>query len=153
MKKKRGLLAVVGILLLAVLIGIYFLVKGLNQEETDTEQETTEPTGEEILAMSSEDIKSLRFQLDGREVVWNRKEDQWKLEGEEEFPVDTEKIEPLLSAVSSITADRKLENVENLKDYGLDEPVIAFLLRKRTAVRKQFMWEIKIRPQEIRMYT
>ena len=114
MKKKRGLLAVVGILLLAVLIGIYFLVKGLNQEETDTEQETTEPTGEEILAMSSEDIKSLRFQLDGREVVWNRKEDQWKLEGEEEFPVDTEKIEPLLSAVSSITADRKLENVENL---------------------------------------
>ena len=130
MKKKRGLLAVVGILLLAVLIGIYFLVKGLNQEETDTEQETTEPTGEEILAMSSEDIKSLRFQLDGREVVWNRKEDQWKLEGEEEFPVDTEKIEPLLSAVSSITADRKLENVENLKDYGLDEPVNCIFITK-----------------------
>ena len=130
MKKKRGLLAVAGILLLAALIGIYFLVKGLNQEETETKKETTETTEEEILSVSSEDIKSLRFQLDDREVVWNKKEDQWTLEGEEEFPVDTEKIEPLLSAISSITADRKLENVENLKDYGLDEPVNCIFITK-----------------------
>lgn len=128
MKKKRGLYIVGGILLLCLLIGVYILVKKINKEEVAAEE--PEDSQEEILAVSEEDISSLTFRLEGKETTWNKKDDGWNLEGDEQFPVDSDKIGNLTSALDSVKASRKLEKVENLKDYGLDEPENLIKIKK-----------------------
>lgn len=128
MKKKRGLYIVGGILLLCLLIGVYILVKKMNKEEVAAEE--PEDSQEEILAVSEEDISSLTFRLEGKETTWNKKDDGWNLEGDEQFPVDSDKIGNLTSALDSVKASRKLEKVENLKDYGLDEPENLIKIKK-----------------------
>lgn len=128
MKKKRGFIAAAGILLLGVLIGLYVLVKGLNKEETQSEEEEQQ---EEIMSVKSEEVESLSFSLEGKEVTWKKTEEEWNMEGDEKFPADSTKIENLLSPLSSLKASRKLENMKNLKDYGLEDPQNTITVKKK----------------------
>ncbi|MDY4669051.1 MAG: DUF4340 domain-containing protein [Oliverpabstia sp.] len=126
MKKKRGLFVWGGILLLGILMGVYMIVKGMNTEETDRKEEEKE----EIAAVSEEEISSLTFQLEGKETTWSKKEDGWNLEEDEKFPVDSDKMSNLTSALESVKVSRKLENIENLKDYGLEKPANVVTIQK-----------------------
>lgn len=121
MKKKRGLKIAGAILLLAVLLAVYLLLKNHNaQAEQETQTEETE--GEEIAAVSAEDISCLTFEISGEDVSWIQGEDGWSLESDSNFPVDQEKITNLTSQLESVTASRTLEDVDNLEEYGLNVP-------------------------------
>ena len=47
---------------------------------------------------------------------------QWRVEGDEAFPVKQDSVEGLAETLTALKADRKLENVEKPEDYGLLEP-------------------------------
>lgn len=122
MKKKRGLLAIGGVILLGLLIGIYLVLKNVNQEE-ETKENEEEQQEESIVEVEAENIKTLVFQLEGEKVTWVQEDGAWSLEGWDDFPVDAGKISNLTAAIKSLKAGRTLNDIQNLQDYGLKEPV------------------------------
>ena len=119
MKKSTKLVSAV--VVLAVLGGVYV---GLNtyvskEEKTESSEEESKT---EVFSMKTDDIKSLEFIVDKKEVTFEKKDDSWVKKDETAFPVDQDKMDTLISSLSSVKAERTLEDVEDASEYELDQP-------------------------------
>lgn len=119
MKKTGKLIA--GVLVLGILGGSYVILKNHNEKAENTE-EAEEEEAVEIAAISSEEIAQLAFTLDDGDVIFKKENDTWKNQLDSDFPLNEDKITDMTEQLSSIKADRVLENVDDLAEYGLDEP-------------------------------
>ena len=119
MKKSTKLVSAV--VVLAVLGGVYV---GLNtyvskEEKTESSEEESKT---EVFSVKTDDIKSLEFIVDKKEVTFEKKDDSWVKKDETAFPVNQTTLDSAASAIETVEADRVLENVDNLTEYGLDSP-------------------------------
>lgn len=118
---KRGKRALILAGVLAVLVLVYVGVqKGVSsQPEAVTEESGSYP----LTSHTAEEMTSLQWTSgDGEEqetLHFVKTDGQWRVEGDEAFPVKQDSVESL---AETLTADRKLENVEKPEDYGLLEP-------------------------------
>lgn len=121
-KKSVKLVAAVGVLV--VLSGAYVGVKTYvaKQDAKETESEEENDETKEIVSISSDDVKSIKFIIDKKEVTFEKDGDTWIKNDESEFPVDQDKLDTLAGSFSSVTAERTLENVEDVSEYELDQP-------------------------------
>ena len=121
-KKSVKLVAAVGVLV--VLSGAYVGVKTYvaKQDAKETESEEENDETKEIVSISSDDVKSIKFIIDKKEVTFEKDGDTWIKSDESEFPVDQDKLDTLAGSFSSVTAERTLENVEDISEYELDQP-------------------------------
>ena len=118
MKKNKWKLPAAGLAALALLLGLYGVLRATNAENEEGETE-----GEALTAMASEDITELAVTIDGQEAVFVREDSEWKKSGEDSFPVNKDKLDTLAETFSGLTADRELSDIEDLSEYGLDSPV------------------------------
>ena len=119
MKKSTKLVSAV--VVLAVLGGVYV---GLNTY-VSKEEKTESSEGEsktEVFSVKTDDIKSLEFIVDKKEVTFEKKDDSWVKKDETAFPVNQTTLDSAASAIKKVEADRVLEDVEDLTEYGLDSP-------------------------------
>ena len=119
MKKSTKLVSAV--VVLAVLGGVYV---GLNtyvskEEKTESSEEESKT---EVFSVKTDDIKSLEFIVDKKDVTFEKKDDSWVKKDETAFPVNQTTLDSAASAIETVEADRVLEDVENLAEYGLDSP-------------------------------
>lgn len=119
MKKSTKLVS--AIVVLAVLGGVYV---GLNtyvskEEKTESSEEESKT---EVFSVKTDDIKSLEFIVDKKEVTFEKKDDFWVKKDETAFPVNQTTLDSAASAIETVEADRVLEDVEDLTEYGLDSP-------------------------------
>ena len=133
MRKSTKLVSAV--VVLAVLGGVYV---GLNtyvskEEKTESSEEESKT---EVFSVKTDDIKSLEFIVDKKEVTfekkddswvkkddsWVKKDDSWVKKDETAFPVNQTTLDSAASAIKKVEADRVLEDVEDLTEYGLDSP-------------------------------
>ena len=119
MKKSTKLVSAV--VVLAVLGGVYV---GLNtyvskEEKTESSEEESKT---EVFSVKTDDIKSLEFIVDKKEVTFEKKDDSWVKKDETAFPVNQTTLDSAASAIEKVEADRVLEDVEDLTEYGLDSP-------------------------------
>ena len=117
MKKSTKLVSAV--VVLAVLGGVYV---GLNtyvskEEKTESSEEESKT---EVFSVKTDDIKSLEFIVDKKEVTFEKKDDSWVKKDETAFPVNQTTLDSAASAIKKVEADRVLEDVEDLTEYGLD---------------------------------
>jgi hypothetical protein len=122
--KKKTVKMVSSIAALAVLSGAYIGVKTYVEKQEEKEQESLEEeeTTTNVFSASADSIESLGFFIDDSEVVFEKDEESWKKKDETDFPVDQDAVESAVSAIESIESDRVLEDVEDLSEYGLDNP-------------------------------
>ena len=119
-KKSVNLITAVGVLV--VLSGAYAGVKAYVVRQDAAEAEKEEEENSEILSIASDDVKSIKFVIDKKEVTFEKDGDSWIKSDETDFPLDQDKVETLISSLNSVTAERTLENVENAAEYELDQP-------------------------------
>ena len=119
-KKSVNLFTAVGVLV--VLSGAYAGVKAYVAKQEEKEQESEETELEKIVSIEPDDIKSLKFVIDKKEVTFERDNDDWVKSDETEFPVNQDKMTEAAGALNSLEAERVLTDIENLSEYGLDEP-------------------------------
>lgn len=121
-KKSVNLITAVGVLV--VLSGAYVGVKTYvaKQDAKETESEEENDETKEIVSISSDDVKSIKFIIDKKEVTFEKDGDTWIKNDESEFPVDQDKLDTLAGSFSSVTAERTLENVKDVSEYELDQP-------------------------------
>ena len=120
MKKSTKLVSAV--VVLAVLGGVYVGLNTYVSKEEKAESSSEEESKTEVFSVKTDDIKSLEFIVGKKEVTFEKKDDSWVKKDETAFPVNQTTLDSAASAIETVEADRVLEDVENLAEYGLDSP-------------------------------
>lgn len=106
-------LAVIFVLLLL----LYLFLKNRNEKA-----EEAESGGMDVIQMDASSIVNFSFKIGDNFAEFSKDGDEWKNQEDSEFPVDQEAVETLLNDLLSFTAKRKLEAVDGLSEYGLEDP-------------------------------
>ena len=120
MKKSTKLVSAV--VVLAVLGGTYVGLNTYVSKEEKTESSSEEESKTEVFSVKTDDIKSLEFIVDKKEVTFEKKDDSWVKKDETAFPVNQTTLDSAASAIEKVEADRVLKKVDDLTEYGLDSP-------------------------------
>ena len=101
----------------ALLLLLYLFLKNRNEKA-----EEAESSGMDVIQMDASSIVNFSFKIGDNFAEFSKDGDEWKNQEDSEFPVDQEAVETLLNDLLSFTAKRKLEDVDGLSEYGLEEP-------------------------------
>ena len=120
--KKKSMNLITAVAVLVVLSGAYVGVKTYvaKQEEKENAKEEEEKT--QVFSISSEDVQSIKFVIDKKEVTFEKNNDEWVKSDERDFPVDQDKLIEAIGSLNNVEADRVLDNVTDTTEYGLDDP-------------------------------
>lgn len=120
--KKKSMNLITAVAVLVVLSGAYVGVKTYvaKQEEKENAEEEEEKT--QVFSISSEDVQSIKFVIDKKEVTFEKNNDEWVKSDERDFPVDQDKLIEAIGSLNKVEADRVLDNVTDTTEYGLDDP-------------------------------
>lgn len=117
---KRGKKMILLLVALAVMIGGYFGVQGLNQKNAVTETAGTF----DLTTKKSEDLMGLSWTTDDTTRTFKLNNGVWETMDEESWPVNQEVLQDLADQLVNLQATRKLEDVSDYADYGLSTPSI-----------------------------
>lgn len=117
LKRIYGLLA----LLAVVSIATFALTR------YEEKQEQIKNTDTVILKLPTDSVTALSWEY-GSEALAFRKDEAWRYEEDEHFPVDQEKIKEMLSRFEALEAAFIIEQVEDFGQYGLDDPACTIWL-------------------------
>ena len=120
--KRKSVNLIIAVGVLVVLSGAYVGVTAYVAKQEAADTESAEEENPEIISIASADVKSIKFVIDKKEVTFEKDGDSWVKSDENDFPVDQDKIDTLVSSLNSVTADRTLEDVEDASEYELDQP-------------------------------
>ena len=116
---KRGLILSLMLCLAAVLAGGWFLFQGTHEKKTQQES-----SGNFRLADGTlEELKGVSLTTDDQTWEFTRKDGVWETEGNT-GQVDQAAVQGLAEKLVSLQANRKIENIDSLEEYGLDDPEI-----------------------------
>lgn len=123
----RGLLAAA--VLLAVLgVGVYFSNKAKEAEEKKG------PAGDSPKVVSIPEDQFQRIEIvkqDGRNTVL-KKTDKWQIVEPEALAVDTDAVNGMVTALSSLASERLVEeNAANVAEFGLTRPQLQVIVTKK----------------------
>ena len=120
--KKKSMNLITAVAVLVVLSGAYVGVKTYvaKQEEKENAEDEEEKT--QVFSISSEDVQSIKFVIDKKEVTFEKNNDEWVKSDERDFPVDQDKLIEAIGSLNNVEADRVLDNVTDTTEYGLDDP-------------------------------
>lgn len=122
--KNKTVKMILAIAVLGLCCGAYVGVKSYvaHQEEREAKEDEEENSSEIVFEASADEIRSVSFMIDKKEVVFEKEDDVWTKQDEKLFPVDQTTLDDAVSSLTNIESDRVLENAEDLEQYGLDEP-------------------------------
>ena len=93
------------------------------------EDETEEAVSYTVTDLEAENVSKLVFTNDTGTYTLTKQEDgTWTYEGDKTLDMDETAVESLISKVSALTSEDKIEQVEDVSGYGLDEPAITILV-------------------------
>ena len=114
MNRIKKLTALLGVLVVACAVTF-----GVSRYESKKEQIKT--IGETVFSLNIEDISAISWTMDNETLSFTGG-DVWLWDEDENFPIDTDKMEKILATFSDIKADFIIEEPEDLSRYGLDDP-------------------------------
>ena len=113
----------IGICILVVLcVAAYFGLKAYNEKAAEKEQQEIEDKKIEAVSIDKEKVKSFSYQVDGNTLTFEKEEDTWHYKEDHSINIDQDAISTMLEAAAEVTAEQKLENVEDISEYGFDSP-------------------------------
>ena len=119
---KRSMKTVILLGVLALFIGGYYLVSSLTQTQSVTEEEGAFALSD----ISLDTLAGMSWTRDETEYHFVQNEEGlWEKSDDAAFPVNQEALEALAEDLTGLEATRRLENVGELADYGLEEPVFS----------------------------
>ena len=119
MTKKQKISLGVVLVLLICSIAAYLYVKNKVEDETEETEETTVYT---LTDFNSDDVTALSYTYNGVEYVMEKVDETWEYISEDSFDLDQSQVTTLISGISNITTEVKIENVTDFEQYGLKEP-------------------------------
>jgi len=120
--------AIILLVVAALLIGAYFVVKNVKAGQADEDEESKY---EDLTDYTSDEIESLTLENDEGTFVIERKDDDWILSTPTDFKYDSSSLSTIVVNAASVVADKVVEeDAQDLSIYGLDDPAVARLKTK-----------------------
>ncbi|WP_367924937.1 DUF4340 domain-containing protein [uncultured Ruthenibacterium sp.] len=120
MKRSKRIYILLGVLVVACAVTF-----GVSRYETHKEQ--IQNSDEIILEVASDSVESLSWETDSESLAFH-KDENWIYDDDENFPVDEEKINELLEPFQEFGVSFVIEDVDDLAQYGLTNPVCTIQL-------------------------
>lgn len=120
MNRSKKLYVLLGILVIAC--AATFAVMQMEERK-----EQIKETGEIILELPTDSVETLSWEYNGETLAFH-KDETWLYDEDENFPVSEEKVNELLEQFQAFGAAFIIEDVEDLGQYGLDDPVCTISL-------------------------
>lgn len=134
--KKKGLPLIIAVVCLIVLcVGYVCLIKYNDKQEKAESEESIA-----VIDLKADDIQKISYQYDGKTITFIKDGEDWKLDSDASFAVDSDKVDSLISSIVSMTATRKIENVSDLMEYGLDTPGQTVILTDQDGKETTLCW-------------
>lgn len=115
---KRSAKTLILLVALLVCVGGYYLLNQTSETATVTEESGTF----DLTIHLAEELTSLAWSRDGVDYHFTKADDTWANANNAAFPVDQTAVQALADDLADLTATRKLEDVQDLSAYGLEEP-------------------------------
>ena len=125
--KPKGLL--IAVVLLAVLGGVVWWSNKKQAAAAKTPSDTTP----KIVAIPDDQVAAIQIKRAGADTIAIRRENgKWQMTEPKPLPADPDAASSLTSALSSVTADKTIEdNATDLSAYGLNNPQLDVLVTKK----------------------
>ncbi|MCD7840835.1 MAG: DUF4340 domain-containing protein [Lachnospiraceae bacterium] len=121
MKKNKSFKLIAGVVVIAVLGGVYYGLTVYNEKTEEAEEEAA--AGETILEVDTSALTAVTYTIDGEQVSFSLQDDDtWQKDDDETFPVDSSALLAPLDEAAELKSVRTLTEVEDISEYGLDEP-------------------------------
>ena len=117
MKRAKKLLILLGVLI--VVCAAAFAASKLNPE-LNTGSDDTESSA--VFTLDADSVTSLSFRYTGS-LSFERDGGTWYSNDDPDFPLDSSRIDRMVSAISSISAERTIDEPAALSEYGLSNPI------------------------------
>ncbi len=137
MKRNKKLLILVGILAVCIIVYAVVSVVANKKEQADSSAATDEIT---VTAFSSSEVAVLRWNYEGEAYSLSLTDSYWYNDADKDFPVKQSYASTMCTQISAITASRKLENVENMAEYGLEDPYLEVSIMTATGGELSFIF-------------
>ncbi|MCD8103635.1 MAG: DUF4340 domain-containing protein [Lachnospiraceae bacterium] len=119
--KKKSVKLIAGVVVIVLLCGAYFGLRSYNQKQEEAEEEAA--AGETILEVDTSTLTAISFLIDGEEVSFTLQDDDtWQKDDDDTFPVNTTALLSPLSELSELKSLRTLTEIEDVSEYGFDDP-------------------------------
>ena len=113
MKKKKGPLILIGVLVLLLIL--YFALSTWNKKQDSKEEETMKVTD-----LKTSEITGVKYDLGTGEMNFEKDGDTWYYTADKDFPLRQSYPKTVADAMGQLSADRELEDADALEEYGLD---------------------------------
>ena len=121
MKKKKGPLILIGVLVLLLIL--YFALSTWNKKQDSKEEETVKVTD-----LKTSEITGVKYDLGTGEMNFEKDGDTWYYTADKDFPLRQSYPKTVADAMLQLSADRELEDADALEEYGLDHPTYTVTL-------------------------
>lgn len=121
MKKKKGPLILIGVLVLLLIL--YFALSTWNKKQDSKEEETVKVTD-----LKTSEITGVKYDLGTGEMNFEKDGDTWYYTADKDFPLRQSYPKTVSDAMGQLSADRELEDADALEEYGLDHPTYTVTL-------------------------
>lgn len=120
---KRGKKLLVLLAVLVLLIGAVFAASRLTAG-TDSDSDSEADAAFTLFTLDTGTVTAISWDYCG-ELSFSAGEDGWQYTADAAFPADETYLDNILTTLSSITAYKIIEGVEDLDQYGLEAPICA----------------------------
>lgn len=124
MKKQKIQLLLLGIILIIVLAA--FLILKNSQSAKEDEEEKT--TSYEVISVAEEELAGFTVENAGEVFAFTKGENGWETDQRTASMLNQDILEGLLTQITSLRSDDRIEGVSDLSGFGLEEPEVSVTL-------------------------
>lgn len=125
-KQKKQLIGLLAVLIAAL---IAFVVVSRLPDEEDAQEETVTY---EVTKLEAEDVTKLVYTNETETFTLTKNDDGWVCDEYRDVTIDEDAVMTMVNKVAAMTSENKIENVEDISQYGLDEPSLTILVSDST---------------------
>ncbi len=139
MKRFIKLISLVAILV--ILIVSYILYSNYIKENDTSEEESIVDNSVTVLNIDETTITEIEFEYSDEKISLINSDGEWKVSGDEDFPIDDSYTTHIIDELSYILADRLVaDNLDNESDFGFDSP--NFTVKYKTSDSNEYVYTI-----------
>lgn len=124
-KQKKQLIGLLVILIAA--IAVWVAVSGMPDETQEEENADYQVTN-----LVQDSVIKLVYTNENGTVTLNKEGDDWICDEDKSADIDEAAVKAMVGRVAALTSENQLEQVEDISQYGLDEPTLIILVSDGT---------------------
>ncbi|MDE7273087.1 MAG: DUF4340 domain-containing protein [Lachnospiraceae bacterium] len=126
MKKQKKQLMILCLVLVLAIVALVLVF------ELPTEEAAGETQSYSITTLDQEAVNKLSFTNDSGTCQFTRQDDVWIYDEDKTLVVDETIIERMIGKLVSLTSTNRIEDVEDVAQYGFDEPAASIRISDGT---------------------